>query len=352
MTKHLVPVLIALTVAFGGCIFSPDDDVTPPNPPATGWQPELWVTPDSVSVFFPNDWPDTTTFVWNRYGRGVREYVMEAVVPIGSVNVHLAFMRESVGGPRQYGSFSQMAADAFGSYWVTDRSSGEVLYGPPLAINRVHVLDDGVLLRVWSPVAGELYGNPPPMPRFWTTTFTRRGLFEAKTVRKNAVYVHDFHQEEVRRVDGALYADDYVVMDLALKEFLRHRWPATVVAPRTLRLPKPPAYLQEFNFIDRDIDALRPDHDTRAAFDVMRLKELDTSALSQLGYTIEEEPDAPAPNTLYVQLSAIAYNHARTEALLYGTSYCGNLCGEGDLFLLQKIDGYWVMKISLVVWIS
>lgn len=347
-TRSWTGVVLALALASGGCIFSSDDD-TPA--PVSGWQPELWITPDSVSVFFPNEWPDTTTFVWNQFSSGLHEYVMEAVIPVGPVDIHLAFFRDSDGGAKQSGSFSEMAADAYGSYWLTNRVTGEIVNGPPLALNAVSVLKNGVWLRAWWPVASYLYGNPWRAPHFWTATFVRRGLFAFREVRRNAIYVPDRSQEGVRKVDGALDADDYVVMNLVLKRFMLRFWPSTVVAPRTIVVPKPPPN-SPFDFIDQDITALRPDTDTRAAFDVVRLKKLDTSALSQLGYTIREPDHPPVANTLYIWISGIGYNHARTEALLYASTYCGGLCGEGDLFLLQKVGGYWVIKYSLTVWIS
>ena len=39
-------------------------------------------------------------------------------------------------------------------------------------------------------------------------------------------------------------------------------------------------------------------------------------------------------------------------ALMYGSYYCGNLCGYGWLFVLKKSDGKWQMQSSVVTMIS
>jgi hypothetical protein len=352
--KRLVAlILVTELVASGGCIFSSDDGGAPPAVPG-GWQPEFRVTPDSVSVFFPNDWPDTTTFEWNRWAEGVPDYTMDAVVRIATVppvDAHIQFIRRSDGGPRQRGTFAEMAKDAIGSFWTSYPATG-IRIGRSWPFNEIHVLPGGVLMRAWRPAADFIYAYPPIAPQFWSAHFERHGLFVARTASTPVHYRRDVSQLETRKVTGALDDDDYVVMDLVLKTFLRRGWPTTVVASSTRPVPRVPPQYHFPDYVGRDIDVMQPDHDTRAAFEVARLKTLDTTGLAQVGYTVAVPDDPPLPDIMYVWLSAVAYNHARTEAVLYASSYCGNLCGEGLVYRFEKVDGYWVMKDWLLVWIS
>jgi hypothetical protein len=51
-------------------------------------------------------------------------------------------------------------------------------------------------------------------------------------------------------------------------------------------------------------------------------------------------------------LSAVGYNAAGTEALVYVGHSCGSLCGTGHLILAAKENDRWVVKNRLMLWIS
>lgn len=46
------------------------------------------------------------------------------------------------------------------------------------------------------------------------------------------------------------------------------------------------------------------------------------------------------------------YDRSRSEALVAMSHTCGGLCGVGRLYLLNKVNGKWVIKNSVDVWIS
>ncbi|HKW15082.1 MAG TPA: hypothetical protein VJS69_11400 [Candidatus Krumholzibacteria bacterium] len=349
MRNHLALVLIALVVAFSGCIFSPDDDV-PVHPAPQNWQPEMWVTPDSVSVFFPNDWPDTTTFTWNVWGREAQEYVMDAAVRVSSfADFHIAFVLVSDGGATQHGTFSEMAAHAKGFFWSSDPTTGEILYRR-YPFNEIHVVPGGVLVRLVRSIVPALYAVPGH-PGNWPVTFQRSGRFEFRRATGRVQYRRDAAQLRARRVRGPLDVDDYVVMDVVLRSHY-YEWmtPATVVVSSTEVIPFHWFFGEDL--IERDMVWMYPQHDTHAAFSVARLRKLDASALSQLGYRLAESEASPVPGVVYLSVSSVGYNHARDEALIYGSYYCGGLCAEARLFLLKKVEGYWVIKNDVQLWIS
>ena len=54
----------------------------------------------------------------------------------------------------------------------------------------------------------------------------------------------------------------------------------------------------------------------------------------------------------FMTLSRIAFNPARTQALLYIGNLCGNLCGSGHFFLLVKDGSAWKIRYAAMTWIS
>lgn len=335
--------LVALVV--GGCILSSDDGAPPAR---TGWQPELWITPDSVSAYFPNDWPDTTLFTWNHYvHQGVPEYIMEAVVRLSTVrplDAHFEFLRESDGSTPHSGTFLDMAMGARGVWWVTDAVTG-VSTAPGYGHMEIHLLESGVLVRLTGWDAEVIDGFPPKVDQLWPVTFLRHGaLFDKKSVSGSVHYRHDLAQRLARQVDGPLYPDDYVVLDLAIKAFASQGWPRPLVVTESIVVRRP--------FEDYAYAYLGLDNDTRAAFETATTKQWDLTALSQLGYEMVADNTPLTSGDLQIAASAVGYNHEKTEAVVYVTTYCGNLCAEGDLLVFDKINGYWRLKREELLWIS
>jgi len=44
--------------------------------------------------------------------------------------------------------------------------------------------------------------------------------------------------------------------------------------------------------------------------------------------------------------------YAGTEAVVYFETYCGNLCGEGNVYWLRRADGEWKVQKSFMPWVS
>jgi hypothetical protein len=314
-----------------------------------GWQPEFYVTPDSICIWFPNDWPDTTVWSWNQSPAGRWEYVMEAAVdvPIGGgprayFSVHAAFVRESDGSGIQYGSFQELAAGGLGYFWTENKDTGD--YGiRPIAANTVRVFPDGIEIRVWNNVAWIIYGNAPAYEVFWPVTFERRGRFDRKIVRRPAHYAYDVAQDRAREVDGPLTPDDYAIMDLVAREYARSLWfePLVIVKQTATYVG-----INESN----NIQVLRAQDETLAAYSLERTSALTLDALSQLGYIVADINELPSGN--HASFSAIGYNRARNEAMIYGSYYCGSLCAKGEVLLLQKVGGYWRISNRVGLWVS
>jgi hypothetical protein len=54
----------------------------------------------------------------------------------------------------------------------------------------------------------------------------------------------------------------------------------------------------------------------------------------------------------FIRLSPVAFNSAKTEALVLATVQCVSLCGHGDALVLQKTDSAWRVIDRKLFWIS
>lgn len=53
-----------------------------------------------------------------------------------------------------------------------------------------------------------------------------------------------------------------------------------------------------------------------------------------------------------ISFSNIGFNRERTQALVYVGINCGWLCGDGSFKFLQKINGKWIIKDNVELWVS
>ena len=51
-------------------------------------------------------------------------------------------------------------------------------------------------------------------------------------------------------------------------------------------------------------------------------------------------------------LSAVGFSNDGTQALVYFARTCGSLCGEGSLYILNKVNGVWMIQRKQNAWVS
>jgi hypothetical protein len=344
--RFLAAVLLAgAAVVSGGCLFSEDEETATETV-----RPTLLVSVDSVYAWFPVD-PGQTAWTWNAVAEGAWEYVWEASVVVRDWgnSLHFAFVRPSEGGPPQTGSLREMAAGASPYFWSEDTETGSWVL-KPLPAGRIRVTDEGIGVRAWDSVAGWVFAYPPVNENFWVATFKLRDSNQEERVATGRVrYVKDRGQDPARRIRGPLSADEYVVMHVVLADYMRHWRPS----PRYVLTPTS-TWLSSNE--EPGLEVLAADGDTEAAYFAARKLQGDTRALGRIGYAvIDADSFFSAPhdiNTFYAGVSRVGFNRARNQALVYGYYHCGGLCGEGEILLLEKIDGYWLIRNRVGLWIS
>jgi len=67
---------------------------------------------------------------------------------------------------------------------------------------------------------------------------------------------------------------------------------------------------------------------------------------------VGRQPSGPNYWSGSIQVSRVGFNVIKTEALIYVESYCGALCGSGDLFLLRKNGDRWEIVATQDLWVS
>jgi hypothetical protein len=53
-----------------------------------------------------------------------------------------------------------------------------------------------------------------------------------------------------------------------------------------------------------------------------------------------------------ISFSNICLNNLRNKGLLYYEFYCGEKCGKGEILLIEKRDGWWMINKKIRLWIS
>ena len=99
----------------------------------------------------------------------------------------------------------------------------------------------------------------------------------------------------------------------------------------------------------RSSSALQLENRFGLAVPVALLTEAQWQALQQdLSDLWKEHPGAPG----LLKLSAVGYGNGRTQAVVYTGLFCGSLCGEGLLVVLEKGDDGWQVVAQVELWIS
>jgi|GEM_PF-6989050 len=67
--------------------------------------------------------------------------------------------------------------------------------------------------------------------------------------------------------------------------------------------------------------------------------------------TKKEKLNSSTPKSSYA-FSPIVYNKNYTKACFYFEDRCYGLCGHGELVLVEKVNGIWIIKDKIRTWIS
>lgn len=54
----------------------------------------------------------------------------------------------------------------------------------------------------------------------------------------------------------------------------------------------------------------------------------------------------------YIEFSRVGFNREMNQAVVFTSTWCGRLCGSGDLWVLTKENGVWKIGKPLQLWIS
>ncbi|HEX5130986.1 MAG TPA: hypothetical protein VFX92_00715 [Candidatus Krumholzibacteria bacterium] len=164
--------------------------------------------------------------------------------------------------------------------------------------------------------------------------------------RLTVTYLRDPREAQARKISGPFSADEYAIYQIVIdRACLRlgseQKVPFVVVTPTTdLRVFTAPQ-------LDLYFEILGVDEDTAADVVSRRSTEADLSSLTQLGYevtTLEAYMQwhksgwngRGEPYRRAVYVSAIGFNHSRTQAIIYV-----NNSNESDILRLDKVNGQW-----------
>jgi hypothetical protein len=337
--------VLAILLSSAGCLFEPDDeDATPQRRGGA----VAHISIDSLYFWIPVD-PIDTTWVWNQAEEGTWEHFWTIDVPVDDFDAtfHFSFVRISEGGAEVHGTFESMAAGAAAYAWSTDNKTG-LWIRAPIPFGELDVHANGVTIYPWQSIAETVYSTieppadfPPPLDLERRSTGRDR---QNESVRVD--YRLDASQLEARRIRGTLSADEYAIYQVIFSHYMRE-WgePFFVESPSIGGEP-----FDEESF--QNIFVLGAYTETEQAFLSAGAEKVDLAPMGDIGYTVVDANQSPHEPGNYVTASRVGFGRKRTEAMVYVVFDCGMLCAEGVVFRLEKINGYWIAKNSVLIWIS
>ena len=340
-------VTIFAVAAASGCLFDADDSEQQAAVPVD--EAIAFVSVDSLYFWIPVDSGDTT-WAWNVAAEGMWDHLWTIDVPFPDrkFTVHFSMGRKSDGGAEAHGTFQEMAASAQFYWWSTDDETGAWIQ-QPWSIGQLEVRDNGVYLIPWqSAFVDIMFAYVKPPGYFATLNLERRSAGRATTHEPvHFDYAPDDAQLDARDISGPLSPDEYAIYDVVFTRHAREfrRDPLFLLTP-SLGGER----FREDTF--QNVFVLDVDTETIDAFFDASEEKVDLAALGEVGYHILDARAEPRPAGDFIRAAPIGFGNKKTEALVYVVLYCGNLCGEGVVFHLKKLDGYWIVTQSVLIWIS
>lgn len=74
--------------------------------------------------------------------------------------------------------------------------------------------------------------------------------------------------------------------------------------------------------------------------------------ISNEHFFVKDASEISSVSRSLISLSNIGFNMQITQAVLYVGRWCGPKCGEGNYYLLNKIDGKWLITEEINSWVS
>ena len=106
------------------------------------------------------------------------------------------------------------------------------------------------------------------------------------------------------------------------------------------------------SFAARNVESvqLSPDMDLGVEYVLLSHEELaEISSQPNWGELLTEKYPGSYGYTIF---SRVGFNNTLDEAVIYVGNVAGPLMGSGDFYLMEKIDGEWLIKEQYMIWIS
>lgn len=106
------------------------------------------------------------------------------------------------------------------------------------------------------------------------------------------------------------------------------------------------------SFVERNAEPSQLSAEMELGVDYVLLSEKELAEISSQpdwGETLTER----YPGSYgYLIFSRVGFNRALDQAVIYVGNVAGPLMGSGDIFLMEKVNGEWVIKEQFMIWIS
>jgi hypothetical protein len=311
------------------------------------------VSKDSLEFRIPV--PDAVSeWEWNLLPRGTveHEWVFDISVKqpakwpfdVGLTTIHFGIIQESAGPPAVRGDLSKLLMHSGAYFWAAQEHDGTALPdgAPDLGVSPRY---DGGAIRL---VIRRRY-QVEFMVRLRPEEMTLRGVRVDGSRYEEAVAVinsRDPREAEARAISGPFSPDEYAIYQTVIDRAFHD-------AMIKFSVLNPSVDAGLFSDMDGNIQGLRAADETLADYVKKRSMQTDLMSLTTLGYHIVDSKHVDGRERVCsVRVSRIGFNAAGDQALLYCDHSCGSLTGEGEVILLEKVDGEWRVMRRVGLWIS
>lgn len=106
------------------------------------------------------------------------------------------------------------------------------------------------------------------------------------------------------------------------------------------------------SFVERNAEPVQLSAEMELGVDYVLLSEEELAEISSQPDWGEALAERYPGSYGYLIFSRVGFNRTLDQAVIYVGNVAGPLMGSGDIFLMEKVNGEWVIKEQFMLWIS
>ncbi len=312
------------------------------------------VSKDSLSFWIPIE-DHESLWRWNSLpaGRDEHEWIFniplkESIFPLKEGEAHFAVIQKSLGPPDWVGKIKELLENCMVYFWVTNAESGEMFHKSKIKTFIIPNYAPGLIsFTLDIPFYVELIARQRP------EIITLQGFDSNGEVYNKTVVVNnqrDPKEEVARNIIGPFSADEYAIYQTVLDRMFNFR--KLIRSRQAIYILSPTFHKKIDTYEQNNVKVLKADSVTCNNYFANRVIASDLTSLSKLGFSVINEDSfytkfkhVDKTGFYKVRLSRIGFGNNNTQALVFFIH-----AGEGEVVLLEKLNGEWLVTRRVTIW--